>query len=230
MADWSWFWEEVGQTAGLTDYAVTMKRSLWRDLDTLTPHLQGHLGGRGVEAGIHYSVDAKEDPTETYAAVAVSGLPPGLIVGPFRNKRPLHLLGSRALWIECGPGRGRELRAAHPKPVRVEMEGLILEQDEHVFDIDAYVNPARRQLLCTLGSQLEWTESGHRVVNRFDDDPYPRRRDVKRSARGDSEATQQIWAYRDRLVDLLRTTVSEADLVISGLSIDADNPHPEPRT
>ena len=215
------FWDEVGQALGLDDARVQAKGrfSQWRG-DVVT-HLAGMLGGFAVEAGVRHS-GGEGDANFTYASVTVDGLPPGFTVGPWLATQPLGLVGPRRYWIICVEDGGREVGARRGETVRVEQGGLVTEYETEGFDLDSFLTPRRRQVICSLAGVLV-LEGAHQLRTTMPGLPYPRKRDVSRAERGDMEATQSLWASRDRIVELIRATLREAEVITLELSAD-DSP------
>jgi len=215
------FWDEVGQALGLDDARVqaTGRFSRWRG-DVIT-HLVGVLGGFAVEAGVHHP-GGERDADFTYAGVTVDGLPSGFAVGPWLAKQPLRLIGPRRYWIDCVDGGGREVGARGGETVRVEEGGLVTEYETKGFDLDSFLTPRRRQVICSLEGVLV-LEGTHQLRTTMPGLPYPRKRDVARAGKGDMEATESMWASRDEIVELIRATLREAEVIT--LELSADDSH-----
>ncbi len=212
------FWAEVGQALGLDDPRIEAKKrfSQWRG-DVVT-HLTGTLGRSVVEAGVHHS-GGEGDADFTYAGVTVDGLPPGFTLGPWLAEQPLRLVGPRRSWISCPEGGGKEVGARRGETVRVEEGGLVTEYETKGFDLESFLTPRRRQIIWSLQGVLA-LEGTHQLRATMPGLPYPRKQDISRAEEGDSEATQRLWASRDKTVELIRATLHEAEVVEHELSVD----------
>lgn len=214
-------WGEVARAAGLQNAVVGTKITF---TGNERKHLEGLLGGFAVEAGAAPPSGGEGgDPGYTYAAVTVTGLPARFEVGRWRKKQPRLWLGANGSWVVCDGGGGREVTAAGPGTVRSEVGGLVIEEEVEGFDLDAFLTPRRREVICSLEGRVVW-EGAHQVRTEFTGLPYPRRRDMARAARGDSEATQRLWEHTNKVVELLRTALRDAELATVELTL----PTPEP--
>ncbi len=211
------YWREVGQTLGLEDAQVQTRRPLFKSRFSVTAHLVGTLGRFEVEAGVHHSTHEERDPGFTYAAVTVDGLPPGFEVGPWRAQHSFPLLGPRPTWIACGSSGGTEVKAGRPRTTSVEVGGLVTEYEG--FDLDTFLTPRRRQVLCLLDGQLHWMGGTHQLRTTMAGHPYPGRRDVSRAGQGDVEAKRRLSASQDKVAELVRTCMQEAEVVARELSV-----------
>lgn len=183
-------------------------------------HLAGTLAGLAVEAGVHHS-EGGGDSDFTYAAVTVDGLPPGLTVGPRVAKQPLRLVGPRRSWISCPEGGGREVGARRGEVVRVDEGGLVTEYETPGFDLESFLTARRRQVICSLNGVVV-LEGAHQLRVTMSGLPYPGRRDFSAAQKGDVEATQLLWTSRDKVVELIRATVRDAEIVTRELGAGPD--------
>lgn len=214
------FWSDVAQSLGLENVQVHSKRPLIKSVSVFTPHLVGRLSGFTVEAGVHYSAH-RDDPAFTYGAVIVDGLPPGFEIGPWKTNQPRRPTSPSRIWIACDEGGGREVRPGRPGTISVESDGLVTEYAG--FDFDTFLTSRRVEVICSLDGDLHWVEGSHQLRIMIPELPYPNRRDFNRTARGDSDATQKLWASREKIVGLVRVTVREAEVVVRDLREDRDS-------
>lgn len=219
------FWGDVAQALGLEDVQIQTPNFLRRHFftgfglsgttarDELVAYLFAALGEFAVEAGVSHRNKYSND--FTYVAVSVEGLPLGFTVGPRKAQQPRRLRGQ---WIDCDGGGGKEVAAIGPKTVRSDVDGLRIEQEIEGFDLMSFLTDRRRQVICSLDCEIV-KEGDHKLWTSIPGIPHPRRRDISRAAQGDIEATQSLGESRDKVVELIRTALSEAELVTRELRV-----------
>jgi hypothetical protein len=104
------------------------------------------------------------------------------------------------------------------------VDGLVTEQEIEGFDLDAFLTPRRREVICSLEGQIVITGKTHQFRTQFTGLPYPRRRDMARAARGDGEATRRLWEHTNKVAELLRTALRDAELVAVELTLPTLEP------